>query len=224
MQDAKSILSRVTATYAGLDSYRDTGFVRLDFTTSSRKWTQTARFKTAYVSPAEFRWELESRNDAPDDGKMIAWQSGDEVQSWWSLNSALVSNPESLAAALDGFAGVSFDASTLVPGLIIDGMKLGGDITKLSNAHLIEDDTIDGHDCYRVEGKRVPHSGPTTVWVDKDSFVIRRVHEFDELANRTRASKTWFFEPSINVDVDDKLLDYAKPKTSPRVGGVREGG
>jgi hypothetical protein len=99
----------------------------------------------------------------------------------------------------------------MIPGLIFPGSKLGGDIVRLTDAVRLEDAQIDGFDCFQVQGFRWPNTGqPTTVWIDKESFLIRRVYEEKTIRGDTLKT-TWIYQPSLNVPVDAELLRFNKP-------------
>jgi hypothetical protein len=99
----------------------------------------------------------------------------------------------------------------MIPGLIFPGTNLGGDIVRLTDAVRLEDVQIDGTDCFQVQGFRWPNTGqPTTVWIDKDNFLIRRVYE-EQVIKGDTTKTTWFYKPLINVTVDEEALRFVLP-------------
>ena len=207
---ARQILGRTEQVYRMSSSYIDSGVVKTVYTRPEREWTGETRFKTAYVAPYDFRFESRNREIPDLKADFVAWQDIDSVRAWYNLDPEMENRTTTLPDALDTGAGISRDTSGLIPGLIITGTKLGGDIVRLDNPTRLDDETIDGADCFQVQGKRWPHKGPTRVWIDKESFLIRRVYEEDELPDATTKT-TWYYEPAINVPVDGELLRFAKP-------------
>ena len=205
--DARQILEQVFRTYAISESYVDSGHVQTVYTTRLQEWIGETRFETAYVAPGRFRFEAEMRETPGAESGFIAWSDGNDARAWFSLSPQLFESVASLGSALDGGAGVTRDASGMIPGLLIRGTKLGGDIVRLANPVRLEDERIDGFDCFQVQGTRMPHKGPTRVWIDKQSFLIRRVYEEDELKNATTKT-TWYYAPTINVPVAEELLRF----------------
>ncbi len=208
--DARDILRKTARVYRASKSYVDTGTVQTVYTNSKREWTGETRFKTAYVAPFEFRFESNMRDVPSVEADFIAWRDRDGVQAWYNLDPDMGNDIRSIQGALDTGAGISRDTSGLIPGLIFPGTKLGGDIVRLANAVRLEDAEIDGFDCFQIQGRREPHDGPTIVWIDKESFLIRRIYEEDEIRDgRTRT--TWFYEPALNVPVAEDALRFARP-------------
>ena len=209
--DARDILRKTAQVYRTSKSYVDTGTVQTDYKTPSREWTEKTRIKTAYVAPFDFRFESYVRGVSGVEVVFIAWRDQNEVRSWYNLSPDIVDGITSLPRALDAGAGISRDASGMIPGLIIPGTKLGGDIVQLTDAVRLGDVQIDGFDCFQVQGFRWPNTGqPTKVWIDKDSFLIRRVYEEQEIQD-VHTKTTWFYQPAINVPVDEDALRYSEP-------------
>lgn len=206
---ARDILRKTAVTYRASKSYVDSGTVETVYTTRSGERTGETHFKTAYVAPTDFRFESHMKDFGSTEVGFIVRQSQDGLDVWFSSDPDLFRDIASIQEALDGGAGISRDASGMIPGLIFPGTKLGGDIVRLTDAVRLEDAQIDGFDCFQVQGFRWPNTGrPTTVWIDKESFLIRRVHEEQELTD-VNTKTTWFYKPAINVPVDEEALRFA---------------
>ncbi len=206
--DARDILRKTAVTYRASKSYIDTGRVETVYTTQSGERIGETRFETAYVAPHDFRFESSMKDFGTVDIGFVVRKDGDRVDVWFSADPGLFRDTTSIQEALDGAAGISRDSSGMIPGLIFPGTKLGGDIVRLTDAVRLEDATIDGFDCFQVRGFRWPNTGqPTVVWIDKESFLIRRVYEERELTDMSTKT-TWFYEPAINVPVDEEALRF----------------
>jgi hypothetical protein len=209
--DAGAILRKTAQVYMTSKSYSDTGTVETVYRNATREWTEDTHFRTAYAAPFDFRFESKVRGVSGVEVVFIAWRDRNGVRSWYNLSPDIVDGITSLPRALDAGAGISRDASGMIPGLIISGTKLGGDIVRLTDASRLTDAQIDGFDCFQVQGFRWPNTGQaTTVWIDKDSFLIRRVYEEQQLED-VRTKTTWFYRPAINEPVDENALQYSGP-------------
>ena len=203
---AADILDRTGQVYRAGQSYLDTGTVRTVYSSPSREWTGETTFKTAYVAPDSFRFESSMRETQDFEAHFIVWSDASGVHAWYNLNPDLMDDIATVQSALDAGAGISRDSSGMIPGLIFSGTKLGGDIVRLTSAVRLEDVQVDGFDCFQVQGFRWPNSGkPTTVWIDKGSFLIRRVYEEGNVKDTTTRT-TWAYEPAINVQVHPESL------------------
>lgn len=209
--DARQILKRVAQVYRTSRSYVDTGTVHTVYKNQRREFTGKTRFSTAYVAPADFRFESSMNDFGTVDVGFIAWLDQDGARAWSSLDSELFEDVGTIQSALDGAAGISRDSSGMIPGLIFPGTKLGGDIVRLTSAERLDDQQVDGYDCFQVQGFRWPNAGdPTTVWIDKDSFLIRKVYEEGRIKDGTTRT-TWSYQPAINVPVAAEVLADAEP-------------
>ena len=209
--DARQILGLTAQVYRASKSYVDTGTVLTEYSNPSRAWTAETRFKTAYVAPFDFRFESSMNDFGTIDVEFIVGFDANGVETFFSAKPELKRDITSIQEALDAGAGISRDSSGMIPGLIFPGTKLGGDIVRLTDAVRLEDAQIDGVDCFQVQGFRWPNTGrPTTVWIDKDSFLIRQVYEEQEIKG-VISKTTWIYSPAINVPVDEDALRFEKP-------------
>ena len=181
------------------------------YTIKSGERIGETHFKTAYVAPFDFRFESKMGDFGIIEVGYIAWMDRNGVETWFSSDPNRNADISSIQDALDEAAGISRDSSGMIPGLIFPGSKLGGDIVRLTSAVRLEDAQVDGFDCFQVQGFRWPNTGqPTTVWIDKESFLIRRVYEEQVIKGETTKT-TWFYKPAVNVPVDQEALRFDKP-------------
>ncbi|MGI9200998.1 MAG: hypothetical protein ACR2QL_08075 [Woeseiaceae bacterium] len=207
--DAQYILERTAHVYRTSNSYVDKGIVRTVYTMQSDERIGKTRFKTAYVAPVDFRFESIMNDFGSIEVGFIVGHNQNGVETWFSANPAFKNDISSIQEALDAAAGISRDSSGMIPGLLFPGTKLGGDIVRLTSAVRLEDAQIDSFDCFQVQGFRWPNTGqPATVWIDKESFLIRRVYEEQELED-VATKTTWFYEPAINIPVDNDALRFS---------------
>lgn len=208
--DALEILKRTRHVYGTSRSYVDAGRVETVYIKPTRERTGVTEFRTAYVAPSDFRFESRMGDFGTMELGYIVWLDREGARSWMSNKPEAIGAAASVQSALDAGAGITRDTSGMIPGLIFPDTKLGGDIVRLRDPVRLEDMQIDGHDCFQVKGSRWPHKGPTIVWIDQQSFLIRKVYEEDELKD-ARTRTTWYYRPAVNVAVDEYLLRATEP-------------
>jgi outer membrane lipoprotein-sorting protein len=204
---AKELIDRMGKVYADCNSYRDTGVVTTVFIEAGSEWTEKKPFQTGFVRPNRFRFEYtdEKRNGA--EYRYIVWRKGDEVQTWWDVSPG-IEKPESLGLALAGATGVSGGSAHTIPELLL-GEEVGGiSLTAITKIKRIEDAEFDNVDCFRVTGVFVDN--PERIWIDKETFLIRRIDtqvEFDDF----RTDETTTYDPAINEEIADSKLAFDPP-------------
>jgi outer membrane lipoprotein-sorting protein len=204
---AEQILQRVASTYAKCRSYQDSGLVETIFIETDREWTEKISFKTAFVRPDRFRFEY-AESKCEEQNKYIIWQDGDEVLTWWDISPG-IKEPPSLGMAIAGATGVSYGSANTIPALFLPKEICGYAVVDLAGAKRIDDATCEKDECFRIEGDWF--GSPTTIWIDKATYLIRRIdssHQFEDF----RTSDTTTYEPEINVDIPDELLEFNPPE------------
>jgi outer membrane lipoprotein-sorting protein len=199
---AQQILERMAAAYASCTSYRDSGVVKTTFVESSRRRTVEKLFRTAFVRPDRFRFEYRENQD-----RYIVCREGDTVQTWWDIKPG-VEKPATLGLALAGATGVSGGSAHTVPALLLPVEVTGRRLTDMTQAVRIDDGKLGDAGCLRVEGKLMKQS--ITLWIDMDSFLLRRVDAKIDFAN-FRTEETTTYDPEINGDVPEAMLKFDSP-------------
>jgi RNA polymerase sigma factor (sigma-70 family) len=202
---AQQIVDRMTEAYADCKSYRDTGLVKTLFVLNVGNHTVEKPFTTAFVRPDRFRFEYKE-NVGGQETRFIIWSSAKEVQTWWDLQPG-IEKGKSLDLALGGAAGVSGLASLNIPQLLLPD-KLGWSRLALKEAKRADDGKLDKVECFRVEGKF--GGNPITVWIDKKSYLVRRIDEqatFDTF----RTEQTTTYDPTFGEKITDKMLAFDPP-------------
>lgn len=219
---AKEVLDRVAKKYADCSYYQDTGTVTTVTTRAKRKYTAKRTFATAFARQSgQFRFEFQSKSFDNKDEKYIISQHPDRnVLSWWDLQPG-VKSTRSLSTAIARATGVSYGTASYVPSLLLRNQirPLKGRITELIELGPIEEGMLNGVECYRIRGMHghvenlralnLPLN-PLTIWIEKKSFLIRRVDDEVDLGD-THIQQTVLYNPSINRKVDDSLLEFNPP-------------
>lgn len=203
---AGDVLRRTARAYDRCKSYRDTGVVKTVSVEATGNRTTERPFRTAFVRPDRFRFEFTDEQSGPE-SRYIVWQDGKRVETWSYLKPG-VEQSESLRLPLAGAAGISGRSSLTVPALLFPEGVFGSRPTDLTEAHRIEDGNLGVTRCFRIEGK---YGSPQTLWIDKETFLLRRIDSPMTLPN-FRIEDTTTYEPVINEEVSDTALEFDHPK------------
>lgn len=210
---AKQIIDRMAKTYADCESYRDSGLVKTVFISSRGERVSEKPFSTAFIRPDRFRFEYyENKGGLIGKCRYIVWRDDKEVKTKWDIRPG-IKKPESLGMALAGATGVSSGSAHTIPALLMADEVCGRRLTDMTDARRIEDDKLGKVDCFRIRAKYAKR--PMTVWIDKKSFLIRRIdgrNEFDDF----RTEDTTTYDPVINAEITDQALEFEPPKRSAR--------
>ncbi|HZF08689.1 MAG TPA: hypothetical protein VFE33_07875 [Thermoanaerobaculia bacterium] len=209
---AEQILARMAKTYAGCSSYRDAGEATTVFFQRTGKRTVKKPFTTAFVRPDRFRFEFQDRVGEEEWHRMIVWQQGGEVQSWWDLRPG-VEHPASLDLGLAGATGVSGGSAHTIPRLLLPDRIEGWPLTALQEPKCLPDASFDGADCFRIEGKR--RGDPMTLWIDKASFLVRRIDQSVQFPE-FRTEETIVYRAEIDGPIAPGELELRPPARAER--------
>ena len=206
---AKEVVERMAKTYASCKTYRDSGIVRTVFIQAGRDHIVEKPFSTVFVRPDRFRFEYKEKElGNRREYRYIVWRKGKDVQTWWDVAPG-IEKPQSLGSALAGATGVSGGSAHTVPALLIPDEVGGRRLTDITEAKRIEDAKLNKVDCFRIQGQFV--GSPMTLWVDKKTFLVRRIDsqiKFDNFSTQ----ETTTYKPVIDGEVTDKMLEFDPPK------------
>lgn len=204
---ADDILATMAQVYATTPTYTDHGTVTVVFTPVDREPnTTTLKFETAFVRSQRFRFEY--RKDHEFRGKVLGsqdyviWSDFVHTYSAWSVTKGIQDDGQNLGLALAAAAGVSDTSSVNIPSLLMPGLA-PATYARLAAPSLDGTETVDGHACWRITGKRRGDS--MTVWIDRETHVVRRAdtrHHFDGF----EAAQSIVFEPILGSALDPATL------------------
>lgn len=225
------VLAALAEVYATCAVYQDSGAV----ITRSKHLT-IRPFRTAFVRPDRFRFEYQDRFGETDPWhRHVVWANGNDVRVWWDIRPQ-VERPESLRLALAGATGVSGGAAHTIPSLLMSDLFGPNPLTCLADVSSLPDEMLEGVTCYRLVGRVVypqldpaeeerrraeaqrlygltPTSSeraPLTMWVDRGTFLIRRIAESIRLGTHSWETVTTY-EPRVGVQVSDDDLRFDPP-------------
>ncbi len=203
---AETILARMKETYAGCQTYQDTGVVTTTFIQSSGNRIDEKPFLTAFVRPDRFRFEYKETQSSVE-YRYIIWRNGAEVQSWWDVSPG-IKTEESLDMAIAGATGVSSGSAHIIPALLLPDEISGRQLTDITEAQRIGDTDINSISCYRIQGKFA--GDPIILWIEANTFLVRRIetqHTFTDFSTETVTT----YSPFMNGDVPDDVLAFNPP-------------
>jgi len=194
-QSAERILNKMATVYRNCKSYQDSGTAQL----VSERFGATLQFTTAFVRPDRFRYEY---MDRAKDNHLIIWRKGKNVTFWWSIPVDLPA-PKSFGLAIAAATGVSIGTTHTIPTLLFSKSEISGwRLTDMVNATQVEDATTENVDCFRVKGRVAAFN--TVVWIDKRTFLVRRIEGISDHGVKTIVS----YNPSVNIKIPDAALEY----------------
>lgn len=210
---AKKILYQMGWTYESCKTYRDTGVLRSDSISPDGKQTVTTEpFSTVFVRPDRFRFEYLDKIGQKEERYLI-WNEGKKVQrlaqSW--DRGPRVEKAESLDDALGGSTGVTGNPVFEVPVLLLSRMfQRRRSLMTLAKMKRLADGVLERADCFRIAGDYL--DSPVVIWIDKNTFLIRRIDSSLKGNGFDPVEYTTTYEPSINQKIPDELLKFDLPR------------
>ena len=204
---AEKIMAQVKQTYAQCKSYRDSGVVTTTFIESSGTRTVKKPFTTAFIRPDRFRFEFREK-----DHSYIIMSKGNEVKTWWDIQ-PVIQKGKSLGMAIAAATGVSGGSAHTVPNLLMAEVIGGRIIADVAETKRLDDGKASGRDCYRIQGLSRDGTSPSILWIEKGSFLLRKIdeqHKFERFRTETVTS----YEPVVNGNIADALLEFNLPPSA----------
>lgn len=207
-------LQRTRDAYLALKSYSDFGVLVHEFATSSHD----RHAFTTYFNRAPRGFLLDFRQQAGD--RYVIWGDPDAFHTWWQATDQRYDypNPNNVAAfsGLPQAAGAALKVPTLLYGRSTLAAKMLDIADPLSDG--FED--VSGHRCYRITGQASDVYAATgkevnvhrvTVWIDAESFLVRKMLEEWKTIPGQRWRDTTTFEPQANPALDASRFKFAPP-------------
>ncbi len=227
--DAEDVLARSRAAYAALQSYADSGTVANEaagFTDrSSFRVLFTRRPRYLLIDYRAIASEYTAGNRIPLDARIVLWMENGELQTWYSKTDDHETyaadggqQVNALKSADYGTTGISI----LVPSHLYSQSGLASAVHATEEAEADGFEMIGGHRCYRllgVERWRYPSGRetgvrPITLWIDAESFLLRKVLE-DTPKGMPRGSisrRITMIQPHGNPKLEPAQFHFAVPE------------
>lgn len=204
---AEQIIKELATAYSTFEAYQDRGTATIRSTgrhaTTVR--TRTLEFCTLFERPELFRFECRSRGQHDAWCHYVILGNGDTIRSRWDATRE-TEFWETLGDAVSGAVGATLGISRTVPGLLLPHRAGPSDLHDYTEMTFLDDSTIGGISCHRIAAKR-PLSAPeegleSTVafWVERGSFLLRRIEEHVEIAEFKIHSVT-DYEPDLSCNM-----------------------
>lgn len=235
---AADILRRMSETYLNCKTYQDTGKVVTVFDRGENERVAIRPFSTAFVRPDRFRFEFHRKTARSTDEwhRYIVWALGKEVRSWWDLGERL-DRRASLGLGLAGATGVSGGSAHTVPSFLLPDLVSGRRFSDVVNLERLADGVFEGISCFRLTGEVVRTienavederrrrqfqqvtgrswedavSKPLVLWIDRATFLLRRIDEQTQFASFGTTSTTTY-EPLIDAPIAEGQLAFGAPE------------
>lgn len=214
-------LAQSRAVYAALKSYADTGTVLQEFGPAAAPVRERHAFKTYYRAPRHFFFDF-TKGEKPGGIRFVIWGDGEAFHTWWSTTGLEETYPRgSGARAFVLSTHPTVGSSVLISPLLFAGAGLIGTLEELANVSLQGTETIGGRQCHKLAGVARSRYATghevnirrTTVWIDVQSLLVRRV--FEDTPRGTPAGSvsrvTTTFEPQANPTLDSSRFRFAVP-------------
>ena len=199
------VLRAMRKTYNAASRYQDTvEYSSIDIRT---KIVQKAKIETYFARPDLLRFTM----DRPAVGKLkgdklVFWNDGAAYRTWWAQMPA-VQKHETLAKALDWTRQVSLRATFMLYLLIQKEVPGFDAATNFRN--IPEEERVDGRLCYKVAlGKE-----NALFWVDKQSFVLRRLERFFAKGEEGGDRVSLHYKPVLNKLAPKTTFTFTPPKS-----------
>jgi outer membrane lipoprotein-sorting protein len=213
-QSAENILQKTRDLYSQMQSYADTGVVLSEYGSSSE---DKHTFSLAF-SRAPRRLLLDFHKEGGD--QFVIWAEPEAFHTWWKMTGQQYDypNPNNIPAismSEHPTAGVGLKIPTLLYGKVF-----GSAMLNLHDPVLDGTEDVDGKNCYRIAARASDVYAQTskevnvrkaTVWIDADSFLIRKMTEDWKTIPGQRNRKTTTFEPRANPKLDDDQFKFVPP-------------
>jgi outer membrane lipoprotein-sorting protein len=205
---AKEIVERVLKTYASCKSYRDSGTAKIASTNS--QFVSEYDFDTVFVRPNNLRFELSLRKRETihlETIHVVFLRKGDEFLYSGPVVQG-VEKPNSLEMVMASVAGFSGLRAHTVLGLVLPKeIETGSFKEIIADPMRLDDERADKIECFRISGTFVKQ--PRTIWIDKKTFLIRKIVTTYEVKKRPRED-TATYDPEIDVKIPEEMLKFER--------------
>jgi outer membrane lipoprotein-sorting protein len=216
------ILSRSRATYASLRSYADTGTVEIEFGPVGGTIKERHAFSTSYRSPRLFHFDFTKHQKAD---RFVVWSDEQAFHTWWQTTGVETTFPKGQGSgAFLTATPLTKNAVTQIAPLLFSQAGLVGTLTEFGDASVVGTEIVGGRKCHKLVGiarsiypatQRVVNVRKTTVWIDAETLLVRRVVE--DAPKGTPAGMvmrvTTTFQPQANPTLEDRRFTFVPPST-----------
>jgi hypothetical protein len=168
-------------------------------------------FQTSFVRGRRFRFEYGGEHD-----RQIIWSDGVHTYTHWALakrigRAEVIDDGADIAGAIAAATGTSSGTAVTVPAMLLP-VSIGAACSwlgELGELSLDGDEQIASRSCARVNGRALG-TDLVTLWIDRDTYLLRRVITSRGLWNETTTS----YEPSLDL-IDIRDIECPDVETTP---------
>lgn len=212
---ADAVLQRARTVYAELRSYADTGTVTLEYGTAS---ADRHTFATSFIrAPRHFLLDFNKQTG----DRYVVWGNPDAFHTWWKTTDQRSDYPNPSNTPAISLSGANTSGVVLkIPTLLYAKASLGGDFANLTGLSAAGTETVDGRSCHRLAGKasdsyaasaREVNVRTMTLWIDAESFLIRKVVEDRQAPPGQRNRLITTYQPQANPTLDASRITFSPP-------------
>lgn len=215
-QSADEILKKMKDTFGAMKAYADSGTVVNEYGPSGR---DRHTFIT-YFNRSPRHFVLDFRKQGGD--RYVVWSDPDAFHTWWKATGQQTDYPNpNNAPAISQSGQNTKQAALKIPTLLYPNAQLGGDFNNFVDVEQDGTEQIEGRRCYRLLGRasdtyaasgKEVNNRKMTVWVDAESFLVRRILEEwkGPAGSPTRVTTT--YQPQANPTLDENKFKFAPPE------------
>jgi outer membrane lipoprotein-sorting protein len=216
---ADEILARTRAAYAALSSYEDTGTVDLEFGPAGNVGRERHTFTTSYRAPRHFYFDFTKYQKFD---RYVVWSDEQSFHSWWQTTGVETAYPKGQGStAIVIAASPTQNSIAQITPLLFPKAGLTGTLTEFGDVTIAGQESVDGRTCHKLTGiarsvygtKHVVNVRKTTVWIDAESFLVRRIVEDPPEGAPVGAGMrvTTTFHPKANPPLEDRRFVFTVP-------------
>jgi outer membrane lipoprotein-sorting protein len=216
----EDILVRSRKMYASLKSYADSGVVDYEFGQSSAPQRERYTCRTSYRAPRRFFFDFTKSTPG---GRFVVWGDGDAFHTWWAATGVEDTHPRGTGArAFVLSTPQTSGASVLISPLLFPGAGLIGTLEEFADGAVEGTEMVGGRNCHKIVGVARSRYATgnetnvrrTTVWVDAETLLVRRVFEDTPRGTPTSlvSRRTTTLEPQADPPLDDSRFHFTPPR------------
>lgn len=229
VQREQQDIARMATTYANARSYQDEGEVKVVYHLPAGKQTQKKPFSTKFYRPKMYyRYEFTEPTGFEEPRRFVIWndEAPARFRQWWTLQPKVKEVP--IEEAIGAGAGISNGSALTVPGLLMPAVVKSQSLTHMTNLKTVGEETVGDAPCTKIAGK-TPWGDAQTVWIDKSTFLVRKIHSVSRVSGNLPAPKlpdgtvvpkvppftvetTTTYRPRINLEIAPKEFAFEPPK------------
>jgi VWFA-related protein len=210
-QTASDILQKVTAVYAGCQSYSDEGSTE---TRMSIGHTRNTSFRTSFVRPDAFRFDLWPGSSKQGSTSWFVWKSGEVFK----VGSFFRDHSSRFDTSLLRMAEFSAGSSLTIPQLLLPTEFRNAELLSIVvEAKLAGTEKVNGRETFRIEGMLLGQT--VKIWIDRSEYLILKTYR--KLVRGEQSEEaTVEYKPKLNVPVRPENLTLPPQPASKKIDGT----